>query len=87
MSKHSHRFVETYNGLVGFGADRQTDEKTVTYYLQKLSDDEMMSVLLPRLNDEELAALFDTVSRLLKKHLTEGEYHRLFLKDDREHRH
>ena len=87
MSKHSHRFVETYKGLVGFGADRQTDEKTVTYYLQKLSDDEMMGVLMPRLDDTELAALFDTVSQLLQKHLTEGEYHRLFLKEDREHRH
>jgi hypothetical protein len=87
MNKHSHQFVESYQGLVGFGADRQTDEKTVIYYLQKFSDDEMMNVLMPRLDDEELATLFNTISRLLKNHLSENEYHRLFLKDDQHHGH
>ena len=82
MSIHSHNFVETYEGLVGFGADRETDENTVVYYLQKFSDDHLMKTIIKRLSDEELAEIFELISRLLKAHLVESEYHRIFLKED-----
>jgi hypothetical protein len=81
-SKHSHRFVETYDGLVGFGLDRQTDEKTMIYYLQKFSDDAMADVIVQRMQDDELAAMFEMLSNLLRRHLSESEYHELFLKDE-----
>ncbi|UCF95693.1 MAG: cytoplasmic protein [Desulfobacterales bacterium] len=81
MARHSHRFVEDYQGLVGFGADRETDENTVIYYLQKFSDDKLMQQITRRLTDDELSEIFFLITRLLKKHLTESEYHRLFLKD------
>ncbi len=81
MSKHSHKFVETYTGLVGFGFDRPTDEATVQVYLQKFSDDELMRTLLPRMSDEELGRIFDLVSEIIRRHLSEEEYHKLFLKD------
>jgi hypothetical protein len=83
MAEHSHRFVETYDGLVGFGADRQTDEYTIVYYLQKFCDDELMQTLAARMKDAELREIFELLSRLLKEHLSEDEYHRLFLKDRR----
>lgn len=82
MTKHTHKFVESYDGLVGFGLDRETDEKTVIYYLQKFSDDTLMEHLIKRLTDEELGAIFDLLTTLLKAHLSEPEYHMLFLKDD-----
>jgi hypothetical protein len=82
MARHSHGFVETYKGLVGFGLDRETDENTLIYYLQKFSDDALMQVMKGRLLDNELAALFDLLSDLLRKHLSEGEYHKLFLKEE-----
>ena len=85
MSVHSHDFVETYNGLVGFGLNRQTDENTIIYYLQKFSDDELMKVIRGRLQDQELADLFDMLSNLLRRHLNEDEYHRLFLKEEHSH--
>jgi hypothetical protein len=47
MGIHSHTFVETYDGLVGFGADRKTDENTVIYYLQKFSDDKFTQTIMP----------------------------------------
>ena len=84
MPEHSHRFVETYDGLVGFGLNRETDENTVIYYLQKFSDDSLMDVIKGRLNDDELETLFNQLSGLLRKHLSEDEYHRLFLKEDRD---
>ncbi len=78
---HTHNFVEKYQGLVGYGADRETDENTLIYYLQKFSDDNLMALITKRMTDEEMMNLFDVINRLLKNHLTEDEYHRLFLKD------
>ena len=80
--QHSHRFVEKYDGLVGFGLDRKTNEHTLTYYLQKFSDDELMALIRPRLTDSEMEALFNLVARLMKQHLSEEEYHRYFLKEE-----
>ena len=82
MALHTHRFVETYDGLIGFGLDREVDEHTVICYLQKFSDDALMARLVHRLSDEELSEIFGLISRLLKEHLSETEYHQLFLKDE-----
>ena len=82
MQLHTHNFVETYQGLVGYGADRQTDENTIIYYLQKFSDDKLIALLAKRMADEELLEIFDLINSILKRHLTESEYHNLFLKDD-----
>jgi hypothetical protein len=82
MGRHSHRFVEEYEGLAGFGLDRENDEATITWYLQKFSDDDHMAIIRKRMSDEDLGGLFDFLGRLLKKYLTEEEYHRVFLKDD-----
>ncbi len=84
MPIHTHHFVETYKGLVGYGADRETDENTVIYYLQKFSDDRFMAMMTKRMSDGELLELFELISRLLRNHLTESEYHRLFLKGEPE---
>lgn len=81
MALHSHQFVENYKGMVGFGLNRETDESTIIYYLQKFSDDQLMAVLRNRMDDEELDALFEQLSSLLRKHLSEEEYHKFFLKE------
>ena len=82
MPKHSHRFVEEYDGLVGFGASREEDEATVIYYLQKFSDDQLMELIRERMSDEDLEVLFNLIGRLMKKYLTEKEYHTYFLKEE-----
>jgi hypothetical protein len=82
MAKHSHRFVETFKGIVGYGLDRQTDENTVRFYLQKFSDDRLMETVLKRATDDDLTELFEIIGKMLKKYLTEPEYHRLFLKEE-----
>jgi len=81
MPRHTHNFVEDYTGLVGFGLNREIDENTVIYYLQKFSDDTLLTKLIKRLSQAELDEIFSMISRLLQKHLTESEYHRLFLKE------
>jgi len=82
MTLHTHHHVETYDGLVGLGFDRETDENTIIYYLQKFSDDTLMKELITRLSNEELEEIFSLMTRILKKYLKDQEYHRLFLKDD-----
>jgi len=81
MNDHSHSFVENYDGFVGFGFNRETDENTVVYYLQKFSDDKLMKTLIKKLSDQELNELFNLMARILKTHLTEPQYHALFLKE------
>lgn len=58
MKKHTHDFVETYKGLVGFGYDRETDENTIIYYLQKFSDDKVMKKITKKMSDDELFDFF-----------------------------
>jgi TorA maturation chaperone TorD len=82
QKNHSHTFVEHYEGLVGFGLDRETDEKSLMVYLQKFSDDALLAALVPRLSDTEIQETLDLVSRLIRTHLKDEEYHRLFLKDE-----
>ncbi|MDX9819471.1 MAG: cytoplasmic protein [Desulfococcus multivorans] len=80
MAKHSHRFVETFDGFSGYGLDRTTDENTLQLYLQKFSDDRLMETILKRMTDEDIAEMFDIISKMLKKHLSEHEYHQLIHK-------
>ena len=91
MAQHTHRFVEEYDGLVGFGLDRETDENTIVYYLQKFSDDGLMNLLKKRLSTEEMdirpgSDRYAVVSSTNANwddwaHLSEEEYHGCFLKD------
>jgi hypothetical protein len=82
MGTHTHNFVETYSGLVGFGFDRPTDESTIIYYLQKFSDDSIMERLIPKLPDTDLEFIFNLINRILRENLSDNEYHELFLKDE-----
>jgi hypothetical protein len=81
MPLHTHQFVDSYSGFVGFGFNRETDEHTLMYYLQKFSDDTFMKTIIQRLTDDELSQLFEIMTKLMKTHLSEPEYHQLFLKD------
>jgi hypothetical protein len=82
MKKHTHDFVEEYDGLVGYGLDREGDEHTITYYLQKFADDTHMALMRERMSEEDMTRLFDLLTYLLKQYLSEKEYHSHFLKDD-----
>lgn len=80
-AKHRHTFVDTYDGMVAFGFSREVDEKSLIYYLQKFSDDDLMKILVPRMSDDDINSIFELISRTMRKHLQEEEYHRYFLKD------
>lgn len=81
MTKDTHNFIHSYKGLGAFGMDKKTDEETLMFYLQKFSEDSFMKTFIPRLEQEELEEVYLLINRLLKQHITEDEYHALFLKD------
>lgn len=81
MKKDTHNFIHEYQGLGAFGLDRKTDEETIMYYLQKFSEDAFIKTVIPRLTDQELEEIYRFVNHKIKQHLSEDEYHRLFLKD------
>ncbi len=62
-----------------FGWNRATDEQSLRIFLQKFSSNELLTTLIPRLTDKELNTLVDQLTEAMKAHLSEQEYHRLFL--------
>jgi len=84
MTKQSHRFVEKYEGFMGFGFSREVDEATLICYLQKFSDDELMSQIINRMSESDMRQLFELLSDLMKRYLTGKEYRRYFLKEENE---
>lgn len=66
---------------MAFGLDRATDERSLVLFLERFARPELLTALVPRLGDREILALLDHLGDLMKKHLREPEYHRLFLKD------
>ena len=77
----THRFIHDYKGLGAFGLDRATDEETIRFYLQKFSEDTFTETLVKRLSDIELEEIYEFIHKFLKHHISEEEYHHLFLKD------
>ncbi|HEB50093.1 MAG TPA: hypothetical protein ENI89_05740 [Desulfobulbus sp.] len=69
-----------------FGLDRATDERSLAAFLRLFSSSRLCDRLIPRLSDEEILDLVDRLTGLMRRHLAEDEYHRLFLGDE-EHRH
>ncbi len=82
MPKHSHKFIEEYDGFIGFGMDRENDELALTYYMQKFSDDELIAIMRSRMDDKEIEEVYNLISGLIKKHLSHPEYHKYFLKKE-----
>ena len=64
-----------------FGFDRDTDEKSLKIFIRRIAGQEMLDELLPRLSSQEIEAVVDLFSGLMKRHLDEEKYHRLFLGD------
>ncbi len=68
-----------------FGLSRETDEYSLALFLQLFSQKQLLRALIPRMNDQEIAAVVDQLSGVLRNHLTEKEYHELFLNDHDHH--
>ncbi|MFC1827343.1 hypothetical protein ACFLZQ_05395 [Thermodesulfobacteriota bacterium] len=65
--------------MIAFGFDRATDEQSFGLFLARFVDKKLMETLLPRLQNEDILATVDFLTGIMRKHLSEKEYHRLFL--------
>jgi hypothetical protein len=66
---------------IAFGFDRATDEQSLSLFLQRFVDRDLLDTLLPRLQDDETIEVVDMLTKIMQKHLSEKEYHALFLKE------
>ncbi len=64
-----------------FGLSLEQDQQSVALFLQLCGDRRFSEVLASRLSAEEIADLTDQIMFLLRRHLSEKEYHQLFLRD------
>jgi len=64
-----------------FGLNPALDEQSLALFLRLFSRDELLRALIPRLADQEISGLVDYLTGILHRHLTEKEYHELFLGD------
>lgn len=66
---------------ISFGFDRSTDERSLALFLSCFADRQLLDTLLPRLADQEILQVVDFITGLMQKHLSEEEYHKLFLSE------
>ncbi|GAB6190288.1 hypothetical protein [Desulfocastanea catecholica] len=69
-----------------FGLTEELDRQSLVTFLQLGGQEDLAKVLASRLSSEEIIRFVDYFMDLLRSHLSENEYHGLFL-GDTHHRH
>jgi hypothetical protein len=80
-SRKSNRNKTPYPAMA-FGFDRETDERSLQLFLERFTDEQVMDILLPRLPAEDILQIVDFLTGLMRKCLSEKEYHTLFLAEE-----
>ncbi len=62
-----------------FGLNRQEDERSLADFLRLFAEPRLTSTLVPRMSDQEISDIVAMLSAILRRHLSEKEYHALFL--------
>lgn len=65
-----------------FGLDLDLDRRSCAAFLQLLGQPKLAETLAGRMNSGEIEQLVDHCAALLRTHLSEHEYHELFLQDN-----
>jgi hypothetical protein len=64
-----------------FGLSPEHDRRSLAIFLQLCGARDFAELLAGRLDGNEINTLADQIMALLRRHLSEDEYHRVFLKD------
>jgi TorA maturation chaperone TorD len=70
-----------------FGLSTELDRESVACFLQLLGRKELAETLAERLSSSEVEELVQFTTGLMKKNMTEDEYHELFLQEESPHKH
>jgi hypothetical protein len=68
-----------------FGLNREEDERSLAAFLRLFSRPPFTEVLIPRLSDDEIQGLVHLLTAVMREHLSEQEYHELFLAEPDPH--
>ncbi len=69
-----------------FGLTSELDKESFSCFLQLAGNRQFADVLAGRSTSEEIDEVVTALMNLIRRHLSEDEYHRLFLQD-KYHRH
>jgi len=70
-----------------FGLSEQLDKDSFSCFLQLAGNKEFTDTLSQRMTSEEIGDFVSRFMDLLRRYLSEEEYHRLFLQDKNPHKH
>ena len=70
-----------------FGLNLELDRSSLSCFLQLAGRPEFTETLASRLSSEEIQEIVHFFTGILKDHLSEDEYHRLFLLEQSPHQH
>ena len=70
-----------------FGLSSELDKQSFSCFLQLAGKPEFADVLSERLSSQEIDSCVNLIMDLLRRHLSEDEYHRLFLGDSAPNQH
>jgi len=70
-----------------FGLNLELDRESITCFLQLLGKAELAENLANRLSSKEIQEIVHYFTGVLKKNMTEDEYHKLFLLEESPHPH
>ncbi|MDW7772931.1 MAG: hypothetical protein SCH71_08580 [Desulfobulbaceae bacterium] len=65
-----------------FGLNRAEDERSLASFLKLFGREQLTAVLIPRMTAGEIEQIVDLLSAIMRNHLSEKEYHSLFLGDE-----
>lgn len=68
-----------------FGLNREEDERSLAAFLRLFGRKPFTDALIPRLSDEEISGLVHLLTAVMRNHLSEQEYHELFLAEPDPH--
>ncbi len=68
-----------------FGLSDELDKQSFSCFLQLAGRKEFAEILASRLASDEIDSFVNSFTEILRKHLTENEYHSLFLQDSSHH--
>jgi hypothetical protein len=69
-----------------FGLSEETDRSSLAVFLQLCGQKEFADLFAARLSSLEIEELTNQIMQLLRRHLSEDEYHAVFLQDTGPHR-
>lgn len=70
-----------------FGLTEELDKQSFACFLQLAGDKRFAETLAARAESQEILHFVDSFTVLLRKHLSENEYHSLFLQDSSHNHH